>query len=158
LAQYAGTEYLESKGNKKMKNPIKTNGIAWSTLAVVMMFSTTTHAGDKLTSKELNSLLVGNFMKIVYIYQGEGIQMWEYYQKDGTVAGSTDKWGDYSATYEINDKNQICLNYSSKDYNGCYSYERVGDNQYKLVDLTWPENTTLDVTIVPGQWSNLAAN
>lgn len=120
-----------------------------------MVFSSGVFAGEKLNTEELNSLLVGNFMKIVYLYEGKGISMWEYYQKDGTVAGSTDKWGDYSATYEINEKGQMCVDYSSEDYNGCYSYERVSDNEYKLVDLTWPENTTLDVIVVPGLANNI---
>jgi len=106
-----------------------------------------------------NALLVGSFMKIVYQYEGEGVEMWEYYQKDGTVAGSTNKWGDYSATYEINDIGEMCVTYAgSEAYSGCYSYERGADGSYKLVGLTWPENTTLDVEIVPGDTQNISVN
>ena len=120
-----------------------------------MVISSVALAGEKLNAEELRSLLVGSFMKIVYLYEGEGVEMWEYYQKDGTVAGSTDKWGDYSATYKISEDGRMCLTYGSEAYDGCYSYERVSDNQYKLVDLTWPENTTLDVTIVPADSNNI---
>ncbi len=124
-------------------------------LLLPLALSSGVFAGQKLTSEELKSLLVGNFMKIVYIYDGERIAMWEYYQKDGTIAGSTDKWGDYSATYKINEKGEMCVTYASKDYNGCYSYELVSANEYKLVGLTWPENSTLDVIIVPGLVENI---
>jgi len=120
--------------------------------------SSATLAGEKLNKEELNALLVGSFIKIVYQYEGEGVEMWEYYQKDGTVAGSTNKWGDYSATYEINDNGKICVIYSSDAYSGCYSYERGENNDYKLIGLTWPENTTLDVQIVPGITQNIKVN
>ncbi len=129
-----------------------------SLIASALLLSTASFAGEKLNKAEMNALLVGNFMKIVYIYEGESIAMWEYYQKDGTIAGSTDKWGDYSATYEINDDGEMCVTYASEAYNGCYGYERIADNTYKLVGLTWPENTTLDVDIIPGSTMNISAN
>jgi len=134
-----------------------TNRIFYPALALSVFFSSTASSGQRLGAEELNDLLIGNFMKIVYVYQGKGIEMWEYYQKNGTVAGSTDKWGDYSGTYEIIENGQICLNYSSEDYSGCYFYERVAEDEYKIVDLPWPENTTLNVTVVPGQSVNINA-
>jgi len=114
-----------------------------------------TFAGKTLNSDQLKELLVGNFLKVVYVYENEGVNMWEFYHKDGSVAGSTDKWGDYKATYEITDKGEICLTYSSEAYNGCYSYEHIAGNDYKLVGLTWPENTTANVTIVKGLYNNI---
>ena len=128
-------------------------------ISTVFLFSSSAaFAGKKLNSEELKSLLVGNFMKVVYIYDGKGVGMWEYYQKDGTVAGSTDKWGDFSATYKINDKGEICLTYSSDAYSGCYSYMKKSDGNYKLVNLPWPENTSVDVTVISSATKNINTN
>ena len=125
-------------------------------LSLIASASTCAYAETTLTSEQLRELLVGNFLKIVYISDGKNINMWEYYQKDGRVAGSTDTWGDYSAAYEINNNNQICLTYSNESpYNGCYAYEHTSDNNYKLVGLTWPENSTADVTIIKGLYDNI---
>ena len=127
-----------------------------SALTLIFLVSNGAQAESTLSSDQLKDLLIGNFLKIVYISDGEGINMWEYYQKDGNVAGSTDKWGNYSATYEINDDNKICLTYGGESpYNGCYAYEHISDNNYRLVGLTWPENSTANVTIVKGLYDNI---
>ena len=139
-----------------MKSISKSGRWSATTLSLIFLVSTCAQAGATLTSTQLKDLLIGNFLKIVYISDGEGINMWEYYQKDGSVTGSTDKWGNYSAAYEINDDNKICITYANESpYNGCYSYEHISDNNYKLVGLTWPENSTANVTIVKGLYDNI---
>ena len=141
-----------------MKTISKSGLLSASTLSLMFLFSTCAQAGSTLTSVQLKDLLIGNFLKIVYISDGKGVNMWEYYQKDGTVAGSTDKWGDYSASYEINDDNQICLTYANESpYNGCYAYEHISENNYKLIGLSWPENSTAEVTIVKGRYDNIGS-
>ena len=132
---------------------VKTCGLLL--LTALLLFVTKTVFADKiLNSEELKTLLTSNFMKVVYIYQGEKINMWEYYQKDGSIAGSTDKWGNYSASYEIKG-DKICAIYSFEDYNGCYAYRHKSGNIYELVGLTWPENPTAEVKIVKGLYNNI---
>lgn len=111
-------------------------------------------ADTKLSGEELKKLLTGNFAKVTYIYSGKPVTMWEFYRKNGDIAGSTDEWGDFGASYEIKG-DQICVSYSMAEYSGCYSYVRQSGNRYKLVDVTWPENTTADAIVVRGLVDNI---
>ena len=118
------------------------------------------YAGNTLNDEQLNELLVGNFLKVNYTYSGDEIHMWEFYQKDGTITGGSDEFGPYSASYSIKD-GKVCPDYAEgfEAYEGCYRYQHVSDNQYKLIDITWPENpSVLNVTIVKGLQRNLQNN
>ncbi len=132
--------------------------IAHSFLAAILLVSAagTAQANDNLNAEELKELLVGNFLKVNYIYSGKVIHMWEFYQEDGTITGSSE-FGPYSASFKIVD-DKVCPDYAEgfEAYEGCYGYQRKSGNDYRLIGVTWPENeSTLDVTIVKGIQENL---
>lgn len=132
-------------------------------LSTICLFSASPivgHAGETLNDDQLKALLVGNFLKVDYTYSGDQIHMWEFYQKDGSITGGSDEFGPYSASYTIKN-GEICPDYAEgfEAYEGCYSYQHISGNQYKLVNITWPENpSVLNVTIVKGLQGNLQNN
>lgn len=121
-------------------------------LLILLINSTALVAANRLTGEELKAALVGNTEYGVYTNKGQQLNYWEFYRPDGVIRATEDKYGAYTGTYTI--KADGCLNadYDGDEFDGCYYYVHIKDNQYTI---TSPQGTESVVTITKGDTKNL---
>jgi len=93
--------------------------------------STLTPLGEIMSSEQLSKVFIGNTVRGSYPDQGEIVDHWEYFDKDGTIYGRDGKFGDFNAAWEIRDGGCFYSNYEESDkYDGCYYYVHESGNNY----------------------------
>lgn len=119
------------------------------TLLMILLIHISAHAmADKhLTADELKAVLVGSTEYGVYTNKGQQLNYWEFYRPDGVIRATEDKYAVYSGKYTINADGCLNADYDGDEYDGCYYYSHLQDDQYTL---TSPQGNTSTVTIKKG--------
>ncbi len=116
----------------------------WSVMSTVS-------ANERLNARELREVLVGNTEVGQYSYLGTSIPFVEFFRKDGTIKGK-DVYEHYSGRYTIRNDGCFYVDYEGTESDGCYYYERLSGNRYRLYS---PDLKSTVVTVVPGDANSL---
>lgn len=121
-------------------------------IALLINMSVSAFAADRLKGEELKAILVGNTEFGVYTNKGEQLKYWEYYRADGVIRATEDKYGTYNGTYTIKADGCLEAKYDGGEYDGCYYYVHLKDDQYSVTD---PQGSVSTVTVSKGDSKKL---
>lgn len=121
-------------------------------IAFLINVSSHTFAADRLNGEELKVILVGNTEFGVYTNKGQQLKYWEFYRPDGVIRATEDKYGAYTGTYKIKADGCLDAKYDGGEYDGCYYYAHLKDDQY---NVTSPKGDVSTVTVSKGDIKKL---
>lgn len=119
---------------------------------VLLNINSHTFAADRLNGEALKAVLVGNTETGVYTNKGQQLNYWEFYRVDGVIRATEDKYGVYNGTYTIKADGCLHANYDGDEFDGCYYYVHIKDNQYSVTD---PQGSVSTITISKGDSKKL---
>jgi len=123
-------------------------------LFINLFFNISSHtfAADRLNGAAVKAVLVGNTETGVYTNKGQQLNFWEFYRPDGVIRGTEDKYGAYHGTYAIKSDGCLQAKYDGGEYDGCYYYVQLKDDQYSVTD---PQGSVSTITISKGDSKKL---